>query len=1070
MAQSRCFPRRDLAVNAPPSDPTKTEKLLVFSPKLKRYYRFDGANFRDCVNEYAAYKEREYDRKARVPDFQEVVFSSRWHRLMFDLDLDIDPDETNAYEESIAWLRDVIHEVIFTSMDVYFDMFDDVITESDFLVCESLDAREPFRLSAHITIRRQIPNHKISAHFADLVIAGLPEEMRIIDRSLYSAQHNLRIAGCAKDGSCRIKMPPPGIDLLDTFAGAPCVRISEANVDKWAPLSTARADTSSLIAIASTRLVRRACELIDAKYGAGKHVLRKQAGNLLSFRRIVPSFCAFCNRTHDHDNTVLVQISSQFGMVQYKELCRRYLEEHRRDSSGSSDAGSTILGTTASDDGIDSAIKAKEPQPRGTMESRIPTESYTDCLMHDYPIEPRTLFIRAPMKLGKTKALRRFVTNHITDDTARIIFVSFRRTFSAAVAQSFSEFALYTNIRGALDTNKMIVQVESLHRIVPDKLGRVDLLILDESESIIDQFDSGLSSERGRDFAVFQWLLRTAKRCIALDAFMSERTYAVIGRIRGIDGALLIKNEFKNAIDEQFYFASSHEQWLLALQECVRNKEKVVICANSATEGGTLCEMLRRKLAFAVPSGADGATGSGSRIKFYCAETAAHIKARDFDDVNACWTDCEVLIYTPTLTAGVSFEREHFDRMFGYFTDRSCSAQVCIQMMGRIRNIAKHQSFICLQTNPGSLPETREDMLLYLRIKKGAIMSPNGVPDIEFTEEGLPTIPDTDYAELRVQNALVRNRSRNDFTRELIRLIAESGAKCERLSLETHLHLFGKTPSRDDFLRMREEHHEIKGEITLNRAQMIATSRELTGEEFKEISETIAAQRDSDLISIEDRAAVKKFELRMTYGKQGEEIGPDFVMTFLDPQLMHAFKNLSLLCEYLARNERDITRALCDMRATEAAHMRSALSVMPSDGPSEESPTDVQDVDFEKTSREFDFAYVYETHRLAHVAVTILGFTSVLDKTMRPMREVEHLAGCSLPRITKLLTLMRGQFKIQPAIARSPITAQTFIGLVKTILEETYGIYLIYAGDLYHLVLSKNFRILPNGKLTTVGP
>lgn len=69
-------------------------------------------------------------------------------------------------------------------------------------------------------------------------------------------------------------------------------------------------------------------------------------------------------------------------------------------------------------------------------------------------------------------------------------------------------------------------------------------------------------------------------------------------------------------------------------------------------------------------------------IKYYDGEDAkkingvskAKIKAEDFADVNKAWADCDILIYTGTLTAGVSFELERFDTFVGLFTKNSASA------------------------------------------------------------------------------------------------------------------------------------------------------------------------------------------------------------------------------------------------------------------------------------------------------------------------------------------------------------------------------------------------------------
>ncbi len=54
----------------------------------------------------------------------------------------------------------------------------------------------------------------------------------------------------------------------------------------------------------------------------------------------------------------------------------------------------------------------------------------------------------------------------------------------------------------------------------------------------------------------------------------------------------------------------------------------------------------------------------GKSIKYYDGNDAgkingkskALIKSEDFADVNTAWANCDVLIYTGTLTAGISFE------------------------------------------------------------------------------------------------------------------------------------------------------------------------------------------------------------------------------------------------------------------------------------------------------------------------------------------------------------------------------------------------------------------------------
>jgi hypothetical protein len=51
---------------------------------------------------------------------------------------------------------------------------------------------------------------------------------------------------------------------------------------------------------------------------------------------------------------------------------------------------------------------------------------------------------------------------------------------------------------------------------------------------------------------------------------------------------------------------------------------------------------------------------------------------KDFLDVKEHFSNVDLLMYTPTLTAGVSFEEQHYDIMYGIFDPRSCNAETCV--------------------------------------------------------------------------------------------------------------------------------------------------------------------------------------------------------------------------------------------------------------------------------------------------------------------------------------------------------------------------------------------------------
>ena len=58
------------------------------------------------------------------------------------------------------------------------------------------------------------------------------------------------------------------------------------------------------------------------------------------------------------------------------------------------------------------------------------------------------------------------------------------------------------------------------------------------------------------------------------------------------------------------------------------------------------------------------------------------------------WSVLDVIIYTPTIEAGVSFDLERFDIIFGIITDGVASQRSYFQMMSRVRKIKDNNIYL----------------------------------------------------------------------------------------------------------------------------------------------------------------------------------------------------------------------------------------------------------------------------------------------------------------------------------------------------------------------------------------
>eukprot|EP00798_Chlamydomonas_sp_ICE-L_P014848 gene14848-biopygen23878 len=70
----------------------------------------------------------------------------------------------------------------------------------------------------------------------------------------------------------------------------------------------------------------------------------------------------------------------------------------------------------------------------------------------------------------------------------------------------------------------------------------------------------------------------------------------------------------------------------------------------------------------------------------HTSKTADAVKAK-LIDVDALWSSKRIVVYTPTISAGVDFSTEHFDRMYLYLCPGSAAPMGALQMTGCVRHL-----------------------------------------------------------------------------------------------------------------------------------------------------------------------------------------------------------------------------------------------------------------------------------------------------------------------------------------------------------------------------------------------
>ena len=125
-------------------------------------------------------------------------------------------------------------------------------------------------------------------------------------------------------------------------------------------------------------------------------------------------------------------------------------------------------------------------------------------------------------------------------------------------------------------------------------------------------------------------------------------------------------------------------------------------------------------------------------------------------NVNELWVKYQLVLYSPTISAGVDFSVEHFDRMYFYMCRGSCSPLGALQMTGRVRKL-RDRTIWCLagyKIHPmtDSRPVLPSEMLEYVRwVDTSSMRQQDRVQlEAEGETEQLVTVPDRSQMVVRV--------------------------------------------------------------------------------------------------------------------------------------------------------------------------------------------------------------------------------------------------------------------------------------------------------------------------------
>lgn len=370
-------------------------------------------------------------------------------------------------------------------------------------------------------------------------------------------------------------------------------------------------------------------------------------------------------------------------------------------------------------------------------------------VMDKYIIEDirKALVVDSTYNTGKTSLL-----SVLSNFYPRVLYVSYRVSLSNNISGVIKDMVLYT-----VDINapKLICQVDSLKKLT---CLQYDVIIFDESTSLLAHLSAPTLREPDNAYEIMTALIHNAKKVVFLDGDIDNRTMHMVKEINTIMLINKIKKDTRH-----FKFRRNEKHFIQQLSKDLKNGRNIVLIIMSESKANAYYEEFKDKY---------------NTIK-YTSKTS-DIDKKDLCRVEEIWDKVQLLIYTSTIEAGVSFNKHHFHKQYIIISSRSACQRGLIQMMNRVRKF-EDDVVECLCHNIPIKETTNSDytydemLMFYNTISNShdTIVNDDGI--IEYVEKKHYSA----YDMIKLYNQKeILNKSEDCFIPLLIQMLRDKGHTC----------------------------------------------------------------------------------------------------------------------------------------------------------------------------------------------------------------------------------------------------------------------------------------------------
>jgi hypothetical protein len=376
-------------------------------------------------------------------------------------------------------------------------------------------------------------------------------------------------------------------------------------------------------------------------------------------------------------------------------------------------------------------------------------------------------------------------------------------------------------------TNKQLQKSQHLV-ITPDSLPRllseIDdqkqvktppyVLWIDEIKSFFPYVigNSTLSKKRKIILDIIQYYIKYAKKLIVSDADVDVEIIKWIKSLRS-DKQTVVYQNIRKSIKRECFIYKENTSFKTKIFNDLDSGKKVYICADSRLAVNDLHDIIHRR----CPK---------LNIIKYTSETIETNKIH-FKDCNKYFTDYDVVLISPSVQYGLSFDKHYFDCVYGIFSGKTVTPRCANQMLGRVRKIKSKTLILCLDYyNTHTLVTDRSKILKTFQNNTSYFTHASELYDIASTEinrDGFVVFKEDDFiTNIILDTTIEINKGMNNFTRILESYICKQ-------DITIHRQLIGRFDIENDKIKKPEIDY---GMPIINEKELETASHEETDRFF----------------------------------------------------------------------------------------------------------------------------------------------------------------------------------------------------------------------------------------------